>query len=63
MGAPSHLLSLDCCTRSEQSALWRLLIPPLPLQSLLFSPQLPPHTPLRASTPTVPQMAPPQGYR
>lgn len=63
MSAPNHLLSLDCCTPSEQSALRRLPIPPLPLQSLLFSPQLPPHTPLRASTPTVPQMAPPQSYR
>ena len=43
--APNHLLSLDCCAPSEQSALWRLLIPPLSLQTLLFSPELPPHTP------------------
>ena len=43
--APNHLLSLDCCTPSEQSALWRLLMPPLSLQTLLFSPELPPHTP------------------
>ena len=32
--APNHLLSLDCCAPSEQSALWRLLIPPLSLQTL-----------------------------